>query len=597
MPRTLPLFLLGLLLALLAAAPVQAFAAPPNDDFAGRLTIQPGILDTRTNEGATVEPDEPLTPAAAAGCSSTGLATAGGGARMASTLWWEFTGDGGPMTVSTAGSNFDTVLAVYESQTRGFVGCNDDIHPYDPTQPNLQYQLASEVVVQTVAGRTYAVQVGGCTPKPPCAHDTTTGTIALRISPKPAGDDRAGALEVAAGAARSASNRGATEEPGEVLSCRRFDDRTAPYAKTLWFRYRAPEHGTATFSASGVDTVLAVYKGAAAEPIGCNDDAVDGVFGPSRLPMSQPAGPPVHVEPGDYLIQVGGYHDPGFSRVSARSGVVTVQVEFEADLDRDDDGVARDGDCNDGDAAIRPGAQETVNDDVDENCDGIKAYDRDGDGALAPAAGADCRDDDPRVRPGAPEVAGNGVDEDCSGQDLPDRDHDDDGVEDPPYADDCDPTNPRIRPGAKDAPENGIDEDCRGGDQPLPRLDLTWDFLARPAGDARRLMRLSVAGVDIGDTIAVRCRGSRRCAARSARRRIVRSADTVSLLPTVRRSLRGRRPSLILPPGLRLEVRVYGPGVEGTLATFAVRRGKPIEVKYRAGCLTPAGSLRRCIER
>ena len=39
------------------------------------------------------------------------------------------------------------------------------------------------------------------------------------------------------------------------------------------------------------------------------------------------------------------------------------------DLDRDRDGIGRPQDCNDADAAIRPGAREVIGNTVDENCD------------------------------------------------------------------------------------------------------------------------------------------------------------------------------------------------------------------------------------
>ena len=70
-------------------------------------------------------------------------------------------------------------------------------------------------------------------------------------------------------------------------------------------------------------------------------------------------------------------------------------------------------DCNDGDAAIRPGAAEIVNNDVDENCDGVKESDRDGDGSRVPGSPADCDDNNPARSPLEPEVPGNTVDENC----------------------------------------------------------------------------------------------------------------------------------------------------------------------------------------
>jgi hypothetical protein len=68
------------------------------------------------------------------------------------TAWWTFEGTGGPVTVDTAGSDFDTALAVYadEGGTLVQVACVDDVET-----------LQAVVTVDTVAGVTYYVQAGG----------------------------------------------------------------------------------------------------------------------------------------------------------------------------------------------------------------------------------------------------------------------------------------------------------------------------------------------------------------------------------------------------------------------------------------------------
>ena len=101
------------------------------------------------------------------------------------------------------------------------------------------------------------------------------------------------------------------------------------------------------------------------------------------------------------------------------------------------------GDCNDGNAAINPGATE-VCDGVDNNCDGnidegltTTTYYADGDGdgygvddaatniesCEDPGAGyatvaGDCDDNDSSIYPGAQEIANDGIDQDCDGNDL-----------------------------------------------------------------------------------------------------------------------------------------------------------------------------------
>jgi hypothetical protein len=100
------------------------------------------------------------------------------------------------------------------------------------------------------------------------------------------------------------------------------------------------------------------------------------------------------------------------------------------------------GDCNDADAAVFPGAVETADDGIDQDCSGTDSVvcfvDTDGDGfgssttlveagGTCAAAGAsnasgDCDDGDSAVHPGAVDVVGDGIDQDCSGSDAPDVD-------------------------------------------------------------------------------------------------------------------------------------------------------------------------------
>ena len=80
---------------------------------------------------------------------------------VANTVWYRFTGTGNPVTVDTAGSDFDTVLAVYTSNgAGGFTpvanGCDDDV----PVQP-FGRTLQAAVTIPTVAGTSYYVQIGG----------------------------------------------------------------------------------------------------------------------------------------------------------------------------------------------------------------------------------------------------------------------------------------------------------------------------------------------------------------------------------------------------------------------------------------------------
>ena len=96
----------------------------------------------------------------------------------------------------------------------------------------------------------------------------------------------------------------------------------------------------------------------------------------------------------------------------------TVAASADARPDADADGVRKPGDCNDGAAGIRPGAPETLDDGIDQDCDGADAVDLDRDRDRVPRP-QDCDDNRASVRPGAREVPGNRVDENCDGRRAP----------------------------------------------------------------------------------------------------------------------------------------------------------------------------------
>jgi hypothetical protein len=306
------------------ALPSVASANPPaNDNYANRPTVLLGSNVAGSNVEASIESEEPLTVNDAAGhqvCTDDG--TAGSiGTTIQNTVWWQFTGTGGPVTVSTNGSNFDTVLAVYDttSGVRALQGCNDDIG-LAGTDDN---RVTSELQIPTISGHKYAVQVGGCLNAiAPC--QTATGQISLGVYGPPANDDRANARQITASGSIQASNLGASTETGERTTC---DGRSL--GKSVWFRYSAPGPGTAAFATAGIDTTMAIYK-ADGTFISCNDDANQGSHAGSAIPSVAPAGTPINVTAGDYLVQVGGAYSTGLAPTSAAAGPFSVQVSYTA---------------------------------------------------------------------------------------------------------------------------------------------------------------------------------------------------------------------------------------------------------------------------
>ncbi len=122
-------------------------------------------------------------------------------------------------------------------------------------------------------------------------------------------------------------------------------------------------------------------------------------------------------------------------------------------------------DCDDALSAVHPDAEEWANG-VDDNCDGAidegtDGYDDDGDGYSE--AEGDCDDTDDTINPGATEIAYDGVDNDCDFYDL--RDVDGDGYDSELVGgSDCDDGEPSIHPEAAEVPYDDIDQDCDGAD-------------------------------------------------------------------------------------------------------------------------------------
>jgi len=149
------------------------------------------------------------------------------------------------------------------------------------------------------------------------------------------------------------------------------------------------------------------------------------------------------------------------------------------DVDDDGDGVTENqGDCNDASPTVHPGAAEVCGDGIDQDCNGADAVcppdpndvDDDGDG-LTENQG-DCNDADAEIYPGAAETCGDGIDQDCSGDDAAcppgPNDTDDDGDSYTENEGDCNDGDAGIFPGANDVCGDGIDQDCSGGDEICP---------------------------------------------------------------------------------------------------------------------------------
>jgi hypothetical protein len=158
------------------------------------------------------------------------------------------------------------------------------------------------------------------------------------------------------------------------------------------------------------------------------------------------------------------------------------------ETDEDGDGVSvADGDCDDTDPAVFPGAAEVQNG-RDDDCDGVADpgfvdAELDGDGDGWSIAAGDCNDADATINPDATEPV-NGLDDDCDGiaddgTDASDLDGDSWSIADG----DCDDTNADVFPGALEL-GNGRDDNCDGiADEGLPGSDRDGDGFTMAEGD------------------------------------------------------------------------------------------------------------------
>lgn len=220
--------------------------APANDNFASRMDLgsATSVTTNATSTAATGEVSEPQHA----------------GYPAARSLWWKWTAPStGLVSISTAGSGFDTLLAVYRGSTLFSllgVASNDDAGGGN----------TSRVEFEAQAGVTYQIAVDG--------FDGAGGAVSLSValSGGPSNDAFSNRTMLTGNySSVSGTNSQATAEVGEPAHA------SSPASKSIWWTWTPSYSATVTISTTGsrFDTILSVYNGDSVSllsPVVSNDD-------------------------------------------------------------------------------------------------------------------------------------------------------------------------------------------------------------------------------------------------------------------------------------------------------------------------------------
>jgi hypothetical protein len=250
---------------------VELQAAPVNDNFNNALVLAgSSILTAGNNLAATKENGEP---------------NHGGNAGGAS-VWWTWTAPfSGGATLTTGGSDFNTVVGVYTGNT---------VSSLTAIASDGRQHLPCSVTFKATNGVSYRIAVDG--------YGGASGNILLGLSltSSPANDDLTNHIEVPAGLAIG-QNFGATTEPAlQPIAA-------VPGGNSVWWSWTPTSNSCVTISTDGSDfdtalsasTVLDYFGFISLLPVAANDDLPDCVS--SSITFNAEAGT-------NYVIGVDGYN-------------------------------------------------------------------------------------------------------------------------------------------------------------------------------------------------------------------------------------------------------------------------------------------------
>jgi hypothetical protein len=205
-------------------------AIPPNDNFANATPLAgPSAAVGGSNANATKEGGEPRH-----------RPNNDGGA----SVWYRWTAPSNmSVTISTAGSSFDTVLGVY---TGGNVAGLSTLVQNDDADAD---HRTSRATFTASANTTYRIAVDG--------YDGAEGAVELSVNPAWNNDFSRPIQLSGISGSTSGSTRGATRQAGEPQHA------GVNGTNSIWYTWNAPTNGPVSFdtTGSGFDTLLAVYTG------------------------------------------------------------------------------------------------------------------------------------------------------------------------------------------------------------------------------------------------------------------------------------------------------------------------------------------------
>ena len=229
------------------AVSVHAGGSTPPNDLCSSATVIPG--NTVTYSPALLD----TTGAGVEGCSSIETCEVGS-VGVSNTVWYEYVPDiSGRMEIDTFGSDYNTVLAVFEycpgsppiCASPDQLACNDDF----------AFGTTSQVILDVVAGDQYIIKVSD--------YNTTDGggmlNFNLRWSPFNDACEDATLITTPNFAPPPSSTQNAQTDLCEALeSC---EVNNIGVSNSVWYEYVACSDGTIDISTDGssFDTVLSIF--------------------------------------------------------------------------------------------------------------------------------------------------------------------------------------------------------------------------------------------------------------------------------------------------------------------------------------------------